>query len=191
MWWSYTRYVLKLDSSNALMPATDANVNWPLATTLARPYPQLVSGTPQSWSFDPSGKTFSFKYSTARAAGGGNFADGAETDIEVPALAFPNGYNVSVQGATVSSAANSSLLAVVTCPGVTSVSVTVTEGPAAPSSCNSAAPVSNLHATATGVSLPSTAGPRGVATPVAVAALAAGLALMVGVRRGRRGRRRA
>jgi endoglycosylceramidase len=43
---------------------------------LARPYPQLVSGTPQSWSFDPATRRFELTYSLKRAAAGGRFRGG-------------------------------------------------------------------------------------------------------------------
>ena len=46
--------------------------------TLAEAYPQVVSGTPVSYSF--SDGVFDLSYRTARASGTGRFAAGSETD---------------------------------------------------------------------------------------------------------------
>ena len=56
---------------NPADPLTGANVNTANLDTLAEPYPQLVSGTPVSYSFDNG--TFQFSYSTAEADGLGSF----------------------------------------------------------------------------------------------------------------------
>jgi endoglycosylceramidase len=112
MSWSYTRYVTKLATDGSLLPATSGNVNTAMLQTLARPYPQLTSGTPSSWHFDSSTKTFTFTYSTRRADGTGAFPAGAETDIAVPAISYPSGYTTTVTGGAVSSAANAPILRV-------------------------------------------------------------------------------
>ncbi|MGH3561324.1 MAG: cellulase family glycosylhydrolase, partial [Mycobacterium sp.] len=60
--------------------------------TLGQPYPQVVAGTPNSWSFDSDSDTFNLSYSTERADGLGDFPAGAQTTISVPTIEYPNGY---------------------------------------------------------------------------------------------------
>lgn len=182
LWWSYTRYVVALDANNALTPATDNDVNWALADTLARPYPQLVSGTPTGWSYDPSAKVFHLSYSTQRASGGSSFGAGALTDVAVPSVTFPKGYSVSVQGGTVASAAGAPVLVIASCAGAATVTVTVSAAPATqPSSCSSVAAAATGAATVTG--LPMTSSPASDVAPAALAAV--GGVVAIGGRRRR------
>ncbi|WP_245906702.1 cellulase family glycosylhydrolase [Mycolicibacterium palauense] len=106
----------------ALPPVGD-NVNATNLATLAAPYPQIVSGTPDTWSLADG--TWRFGYSTTRVDGSGSFAAGAQTVISVPAVAFPAGYQVSVAGGHVVSDPNAPVLVVASDPGATSVEVTV------------------------------------------------------------------
>jgi endoglycosylceramidase len=159
LFWSYTRYVTALDAGGKLKPATDGDVNWSIAGVLSRPYPQLVSGTPQAWSYDPASQTFTLRYSTARAGGGGAFVPGAETDVAVPQVAYPHGYGVSVSGGRGGAGGGGPGLGVVSCPGGT---VSITVSPALTgmtSTCGSAPPGGS---SATGI----TAASRAVARPI-------------------------
>lgn len=104
-------------------PPVGDNVNTGNLLTLASPYPQLVSGTPKSWSF--TNGTFTFGYSTAKVDGSGTFAEGALTTISVPAVEFPNGYQVTVTGGHVVSADNAAQLVVASDSGATTVNVVV------------------------------------------------------------------
>jgi endoglycosylceramidase len=106
----------------ALPPAGD-NVNTGNLVTLAAPYPQVVSGTPNAWSF--TNGTFEFGYSTAKVDGSGTFADGSLSTISVPAVEFPNGYQVTVTGAHVVSAPNATQLVIASDPGAMNVEVVV------------------------------------------------------------------
>lgn len=110
-----------------MKPPVGDNVNTGNLLTLASPYPQLVSGTPKSWSF--SNGTFTFGYSTAKVDGSGTFADGALTTISVPGVEFPNGYQVTVTGGHVVSAANAAQLVVASDSGATTVNVVVSPAP--------------------------------------------------------------
>ncbi|MDT4942777.1 MAG: endoglycosylceramidase, partial [Pseudonocardiales bacterium] len=65
---------LVLDPSQ---PPTGANVVTGKLAALATPYPQLVAGTPTSWSF--AGGVFRLTYSTTRAAGLLRFPAGSQT----------------------------------------------------------------------------------------------------------------
>jgi endoglycosylceramidase len=111
---------LVLDPSK---PPTGDNVLAAKVQVLARPYPQVVAGTPASWSF--SGGVFRLVYSTPPATGLGRFRAGAQSEISVPAVQFPNGYQVTVSGATVVSAPDAATLVLSELPGVTTVRLTV------------------------------------------------------------------
>ncbi len=106
----------------ALPPVGD-NVNITTLKTIAVPYPQVISGTPNSWSF--ANGTFQFSYSTDRADGSGSFPAGSQTTISVPAVEFPDGYQVSVNGGHVVSAPNAPELVIASGAGATTISVVV------------------------------------------------------------------
>jgi len=108
---------------NPADPPTGVNVNTANLDTLAEPYPQVISGTPESYSFDNG--TFSFSYSTEEADGLGSFPSGSETTISVPAVEFPDGYQVSVTGGEVVSAPTASDLVIASNAGASTVTVTV------------------------------------------------------------------
>jgi endoglycosylceramidase len=108
-------------------PPTGDNVNIANLETLAQPYPQVVAGTPNSWSFDNG--TFQFSYTTAMVDGSVDFAAGAQTTISTPVVEFPDGYQVTVDGGHVVSAANAPELVIASDAGATTVSVTVTATP--------------------------------------------------------------
>ena len=101
-----------------------ANVNTANLDTLAEPYPQTISGTPDSYSF--ANGTFQFSYSTEEADGLGSFPAGSETTISVPTVEYPDGYQVSVTGGEVMSAANAPDLLISSNAGASAVTVTVT-----------------------------------------------------------------
>jgi endoglycosylceramidase len=84
----------------------------------------VVAGIPNNWSF--SDGVFSFSYSTAIAGGAGNFEPGSQTQISIPQLQFPNGYQVSVTGGEVHSADNAAVLVIGSNAGADTVTVTVT-----------------------------------------------------------------
>lgn len=111
---------------NPALPPTGANVNTGNLMTLAEPYPQAISGTPNSFSFNNG--TFEFIYSTEKADGSGSFPAGAQTDISVPTVEFPNGYQVSVTGGQVVSAPNAPVLVIASNNGASNVDVVVSAG---------------------------------------------------------------
>lgn len=106
----------------ALPPVGD-NVNTTTLKTIAVPYPQVISGTPNSWSF--ANGTFQFSYSTDKADGSGSFPAGSQTTISVPTVEFPSGYQVSVVGGHVVSAPNAPKLVIASDAGATTISVVV------------------------------------------------------------------
>jgi endoglycosylceramidase len=118
---SPTAQALVFDPSR---PPTGSNVNTAKLAVLAAPYPQVVAGTPKSWSF--SSGTFRLCYTTERPDRQGRFAPGAQTLVSLPPIEYPNGYQVSVTGGQVVSAPNAPVLTVVANAGVDTVDVVVT-----------------------------------------------------------------
>jgi endoglycosylceramidase len=108
---------------NPAEPLTGANVNTGNLETLAEPYPQVISGTPTSYSFENG--ILQFSYSTEKADGLGSFPAGSHTTISIPRVEFPDGYQVSVTGGEALSAANAAELVIVSNTGASAVSVTV------------------------------------------------------------------
>ena len=102
---------------------TGDNVNTANLDTLAEPYPQAISGSPDSYSFDNG--ILQFGYSTEEADGLGSYPAGSQTDISVPSVEFPDGYTVSVTGGEVVSAPNAAELVIASNTGASTVSVTV------------------------------------------------------------------
>ena len=92
---------------------------------LERPYPQAVAGTPQGFAYDSASNSFSLNYSTTHPDGS-SAAAGQLTEIYVPALHYPAGYTVQVQGGHVVSAANAATLKIAADAGAKTVSVRVT-----------------------------------------------------------------
>jgi endoglycosylceramidase len=115
-------------------PAGDNLVKGTL-DTIVRPYPQVVSGTPESWAFDPDKRVFDFAYSTKQAGGGAAFPAGSETDVSLPARQYGGGYAVAVQGGVVTSKAGAELVRVAACSGVDRVAVNVKPGSGVTASC--------------------------------------------------------
>jgi endoglycosylceramidase len=106
-------------------PPTGKNVKTDKLRALAIPHPTAVSGIPTSYIFKRSTGQFDLTYSTAKAAGGGSFAAGSRTTVAVPAIQYPNGYSVTVQGATVVSPPNARELVLEQRPGTAPIHVTV------------------------------------------------------------------
>lgn len=125
MFWSYTHYIDGLNPDGSLKPATDGNLDQAMTRTLARPYPQLVAGTPTQWSFDPQNKRFRLSYTTRRAGGRGRFPAGAQTVVAMPRVQYPNGYDATVSGGRIVSAPDATQLIIASRRGARSVALTV------------------------------------------------------------------
>jgi len=123
MFWSYTGYLVATDANGALKDPAAANLDKTMAATLARPYPRLVAGTPEAWSYDTTTRALTAKWSAKRATGGGSFGAGAVTEIAAPAIAYPQGYTATVTGGTVVSAPDAPVLLVAQDAGASEVSV--------------------------------------------------------------------
>ena len=95
----------------------------PKADLLIRPYAQAIAGTPQAMSFDTTSKVFALSYVPRTST--------APTEIFVPARQYPGGYQVSVVGGQVVSAAGATLLQITNNAGASQVQVQVSPAPSA------------------------------------------------------------
>lgn len=91
----------------------------------ARPYPGATAGTPQTLRFDGARGTMTYRYATSLPSGRRARA-GLVTEIRVPAIQYPNGYSVKVEGGALLSAANAPLIRIRNAPRAATVSVTLT-----------------------------------------------------------------
>lgn len=101
------------------------NVREDQLRAVTRPYPRAIAGTPVAWSYDPATSTFRLDHTTQRVDGTGRF-DGGLTEIVLPALHYPTGYAVQVEGGVVRSSSGASILVIAALPDADAVSVTVT-----------------------------------------------------------------
>jgi len=117
-----------------IAPTAPGNLNLAELDALVRPYPQLIAGTPSSWSYDPNSGRFTLAYAT-RPVDGGSFPAGTDTQVELPALRYPTGYTVKVSGARIVSAPDANRLLLRNRPGAGAVTLLVKPAhhhPAAP-----------------------------------------------------------
>jgi endoglycosylceramidase len=141
MYWSYCTCNDPTGSSDEGMvldpskPKTAANLRTSIVGSIVEPYPQVVAGTPVSWGFDRSTKSFSFRYRPTRASGNGAFGAGAVTEIAAPALVFTHRYSVRVAGAAIVAKPGAHVLDVVSCPRAKSIGVTLAPGSRRSASC--------------------------------------------------------
>jgi endoglycosylceramidase len=96
-------------------PPTGDNLRTVTLDQLVRPYPQVVAGTPESWSYADG--TFHARW-TAGAPG--------DSEIVLPARDYPTGYAAQVQGGSITSAKGDRLLRVRACAPEVAVAVTRT-----------------------------------------------------------------
>jgi endoglycosylceramidase len=102
-------------------PPTGDNLKSVTLDQLVRPYPQVVAGTPESWSY--AGGIFRARWT----AGSG------ESEIVLPARVYPKGYAAQVQGGSITSAKGVPLLRVAAC--APEVAITVTRTGATKATC--------------------------------------------------------
>jgi endoglycosylceramidase len=121
LFWSYNEHVVH-DSTEPIAPP---NLNVPVLAGLARPYPQLVNGTPMHFAFDASTRTTELDYSTRRPDGR-PASRWLKSVVVLPKLQYPTGYSVVAVGADVVSRKCAPTLALRHRPGAPAVSVRIT-----------------------------------------------------------------
>ena len=104
------------------------NLNKPKLDLLERPYPQLVAGTPRSFSYDDTTGVFELQYDK-RSVRRGKFKRG-RTRVFLPRSDFKRGYAVKVRGARVLSKPGAKTLKLRNRGRRPDVSLTVTPEPA-------------------------------------------------------------
>jgi hypothetical protein len=109
-------------------PPNGSNVIRRKLALLERPYPQVIAGTPTSFSYDPASGVFRFTYST-RTPEGRVLPRRSKTSVYVPRRHYPDGYDVRAQGASVASKPNSQHLVLKRREGAARVTLTVTPSP--------------------------------------------------------------
>ena len=87
-------------------------------TDLTRVYPQATAGTVEHQRFDPATGGFTMTFRP-------DLAVTAPTVLVVPAAMYPDGYEVTVRGGSVTSAADAGQLTIAADAGATLVTVTV------------------------------------------------------------------
>jgi endoglycosylceramidase len=123
-YWAYKNFSDPTGSATEGLFSDDTDLSTlkaPKADLLIRPYAQAVAGTPQAMSFDTSSKHFALSYTPRSAT--------APTQIFVPARQYPKGYAVQVQGGTVTSAANATLLEIAPATAAQQVQVSIDPTP--------------------------------------------------------------
>ena len=93
-------------------PPTGDNLKTVTLDQLVRPYPQVVAGTPESWSYADG--TFKARWTAGKG----------ESEIVLPARVYPKGYAAQVQGGSITSAKGDRLLRVTACAPEVAVTVT-------------------------------------------------------------------
>jgi len=102
-------------------PPTGDNVKTVTLDQLVRPYPQVVAGTPESWSYADG--TFKARWTAGKGS----------SEIVLPARVYPKGYAAQIQGGSITSAPGDRLLRVTAC--APEVAVTVTRGGRTAATC--------------------------------------------------------
>jgi endoglycosylceramidase len=90
-------------------PLEAPNLNVDMLNVLSGVYPQEISGTPLSFSYDQNKKIFLLKYNPVNPLGK---VVASATKIYIPLMQFPNGYKVRVKNGVVVSKKNSEYLLV-------------------------------------------------------------------------------
>jgi hypothetical protein len=96
--------------------SSDINSGGRALKQIIRPYPIATAGKPQQIEFDPATSVFRYRYHADPAIR-------ADTEIFLPKLQYPQGYDVTVQGGTYSADADASKLRVAASQGDIQVTV--------------------------------------------------------------------
>lgn len=110
---------------NPARPPRGSNVGRFAQSLLVEPFPRLIAGTPIAWAYNQLNKSFTLRYSTAKASGRGRFAPGAVTEISTPQFIYQRPYAVHVRGGAIVSPRGAPVLEIAACSGARKISVEV------------------------------------------------------------------
>lgn len=105
------------------LPDADNGNRIAVLRSYARPYAEITAGTPEAMEFDDTSGTMRYRYATTLPSG--RKAGNRETKIRIPAIQYPNGYRVAVDGGTVSSPAHAANLTIRNAPRAKRVTITL------------------------------------------------------------------
>lgn len=125
-YWAWKYYNDPTGSSQESLVSNSGKLE-PSASVLSRTYPQVVSGIPVGYYFDPTTGTFSLTFSPLRNVH-------TPTSIFVSASHYPNGYCAKATDGTIVSSPGASHLLVLADDSATSVTIDVTSGKCKPAS---------------------------------------------------------
>ena len=124
--WGWFRAAGQIKQDPAKPPTPD-NLNQDVLAAVVRPYPRVVAGTPQHYSFDPETKRFDASFSTRMP--NGRRARRRRSEIYVPRLHYGRDYKLVVRGAEVTRGFGRQRIELRACRGSKNVEVTVTDEP--------------------------------------------------------------
>lgn len=102
-WWQYKLFADHHPEQSMFENNSDlGTVKKDKLKILVRPYPRATAGIPQALKFDTKTRHFSYSYTPRTTQ--------LPTEIDMPPLHYPNGYELTVTGGTVVSAPNARLL---------------------------------------------------------------------------------
>jgi endoglycosylceramidase len=127
-----TKQAIVIDPSK---PPAGSNLELPTLRALVEPYPQVIGGTPTSWSFTRSSRTFRLRFSTQRAGHRSRFRGRTISEIATPGLVYGGRYSVAVTGGYAVSRRGASTLRIASCRHAKTVTVTVAPGHGIGSAC--------------------------------------------------------
>lgn len=82
-------------------PVSDRATEPHQVAILAAPHARAIAGTPTETTWDHNSRTYTASWNTTRVDGSGKFGAGAITEVAVPKINFPGGYEVEVTGGEV------------------------------------------------------------------------------------------
>jgi endoglycosylceramidase len=126
MFWLYNGVLVRGNGRTEAIPPGTRHLVSNVVGAIVRPYPQVVAGTPTSWSYDAGTKVFRLRYTTARAEGGGRFPARSKTVVYMPPRQYRAGYDVKVTGGRVVSRPDASTLVISSNPKAKQVTVRAT-----------------------------------------------------------------
>jgi endoglycosylceramidase len=112
--WEYSVAAEAWNSETYSVVSADGT-EYPVAQALVRPFARAVAGSAVAQHWDPSSRTFTLTYSPVPQV----------TEVQLPARAYPSGYQISISGGCYDATSAPGRLLVQPDPGLAQVSVTI------------------------------------------------------------------